>query len=62
MVKLIIEIEEKKSKDIDYIELTHCKVYIKEIGLKATESEIELSNELKERIKVDEKLQIIDRR
>lgn len=61
MVKLIIEIKEEKSKDIGYIKLTHCKIHIKELGLKETESEKEISNELKERIKVNEELQIVDR-
>ena len=57
MVRLEITIKENNS--IDYKEITAIgtEISIQEIGRKATKYEKEVSNILKKRLKVDEKLQ-----
>ena len=57
MVRLEITIKEINS--LDYKEITEIgtEISIQEIGRKATKSEKEVSNILKKRLKVDEKLQ-----
>lgn len=56
MIKITINIKEGKSNKI----FTHCLVDVKEKGICATESEKQISNVILHRIKVDEKLQILD--
>ena len=58
MVKLEITIKEIDS--LDYIEITAIgtEISIQEIERKATKHEKEVSNILKKRLKIDEKLQI----
>ena len=57
MIVIKIEINEDKKKKL--LNGTGVDVDIHEIGIKTTEAEIEVSNVLKDRIKVNEKLQFI---
>lgn len=58
MVKLEITIKEINSLDYKEITAIGTEISIQEIGRKATKYEKEVSNILKKRLKVDEKLQI----
>lgn len=58
MVKLEITIKEINLLDFKEIPAIETEISIKEIGRKATKYEKEVSNILKKRLKVDEKLQI----
>lgn len=58
MVKLEITIKEIDSLDYKDITAIGTEISIQEIGRKATKYEKEVSNILKKRLKVDEKLQI----
>ena len=57
MVKLEITIKEINSLDFSEITAIGTEISIQEIGRKATKYEKEVSNILKKRLKVDEKLQ-----
>ena len=57
MVRLEITIKEINSLDYKEITATGTEISIQEIGRKATKNEKEVSNILKKRLKVDEKLQ-----
>ena len=57
MVRLEITIKEINSLDYKEISAIGTEVSIQEIGRKATKNEKEVSNILKKRLKVDEKLQ-----
>ena len=57
MVRLEISIKEINSLDYKEITAIGTEISIQEIGRKATKSEKEVSNILKKRLKVDEKLQ-----
>ena len=57
MIKLEITIKEINSLDYKEINAIGTEISIQEIGRKATKSEKEVSNILKKRLKVDEKLQ-----
>lgn len=57
MVRLEITIKEINSLDYKKITAIVTKILIQEIERKATKSEKEVSNILKKRLKVDEKLQ-----
>lgn len=57
MVRLEITIKEINSLDYKEISSIGTEVLVKEIGREATKSEKEVSNILKKRLKVDEKLQ-----
>lgn len=56
MIKITISIKEEKSNKI----FNHCLVDVQEKGIYATESEKQISNVILDRIRVDEKLQILD--
>lgn len=58
MVKLEITIKEINSLDFKEITAIGTEISIQEIGIKATKYEKEVSNILKKRLKIDEKLQI----
>lgn len=58
MVKLEITIKEINSLDYKEIIAIGTEISVQEIGRKATKYEKEVSNILKKRLKVDEKLQI----
>lgn len=58
MVKLEITIKEIDSLDYKDITAIETEISIQEMGRKATNYEKEVSNILKKRLKVDEKLQI----
>ena len=58
MVKLEITIKEINSLDFKEITAIGTEISVQEIGRKATKYEKEVSNILKKRLKVDEKLQI----
>lgn len=58
MVKLEITIKEIDSLDYKDITAIGAEISIQEMGRKATKYEKEVSNILKKRLKVDEKLQI----
>lgn len=58
MVKLEITIKEIDSLDYKDITAIGTEISIQEMGRKATKYEKEVSNILKKRLKVDEKLQI----
>lgn len=58
MVKLEITIKEINLLDFKEIPAIETEISIKEIGRKATETEKEVSNILKKRLKVDEKFQV----
>lgn len=57
MVRLEITIKEINSLDYKEIAASGTEISIQEIGRKATKNEREVSNILKKRLKVDEKLQ-----
>ena len=57
MVILEITIKEINSLDYKEITATGTEISIQEIGRKATKNEKEVSNILKKRLKVDEKIQ-----
>ena len=57
MVRLEITIKEINSLDYKEISAIGTEISIQEIGRKATKSEKEVSNILKKRLKVDEKIQ-----
>lgn len=57
MIKLILEIKEKENKKLNSINAVGCEIGIKEVGIFATEGEQEISDILKKRIKVNERLQ-----
>ena len=57
MVRLEITIKEINSLDYKEISAIRSEISIQEIGRKATKYEKEVSNILKKRLKVDEKLQ-----
>ena len=57
MVRLEITIKEINSLDYKEIAAAGTEISIQEIGRKATKNEKEVSNILKKRLKVDEKLQ-----
>ena len=58
MVRLEITIKEINSLDYKEISAIGTEISIQEIGRKATKYEKEVSNILKKRLKVDEKLQL----
>ena len=58
MVKLEIRIKEIDSLDFNEMTAIGTEISIQEIGRKATKYEKEVSNILKKRLKVNEKLQI----
>lgn len=57
MVRLEITIKEINSLDFKEMTAIGTEIAIKEIGIKATKNEKKVSNILKKRLKVDEKLQ-----
>ena len=57
MVRLEITIKETNSLDYKEISAIGTEISIQEIGREATKNEKEVSNILKKRLKVDEKLQ-----
>lgn len=60
MIKIILEINEAKTKTYGNVDAIRCDVNVKEIGIKATRSEIETSELLKEGIGVSQKVQIVN--
>lgn len=60
MIKIILEINETRTKTYGNVDAIRCDVDVKEIGIKATRSEIESSELLKERMGVSQKVQIIN--
>ena len=60
MIKIILEINEAKTKNYGNVDAVRCDVDVQEIGIKATRSEIETSELLKERIGVSQKVQIVN--
>lgn len=60
MIKIILEINEAKTKTYGNVDAIRCDVDIKEIGIHATRSEIDISELLKERIEVSQKVQIVN--
>lgn len=58
MVKLEITIKEINSLDFKEITAIGTEISIQEIGRKATKYEKEVSNILKKRLKLDEKIQV----
>ena len=58
MIKLEITIKEINSLDFKEMTAIGTEISIQEIGRKATKSEKEVSNILKKRLKVDEKIQV----
>ena len=57
MVKLEITIKEINSLDYKEISAIGTEIAVREIGSKATKNEKEVSNILKKRLKIDEKIQ-----
>lgn len=57
MVRLEITIKETNSLDFNEMTAIGTEISIREIGGKATKNEKEVSNILKKRLKIDEKLQ-----
>lgn len=57
MVKLILTINEKTTLNLKDIRAIGTDISIQEIGKNATKAEIKVSNILKERLKVNDKLQ-----
>ena len=57
MIKLEITIKEINSLDFKEMTAIGTEISIREIGEKATKNEKEVSNILKKRLKIDEKLQ-----
>lgn len=60
MIKIILEINEAKTKTYGNVDAIRCDIDIEEMGIKATRSEIETSELLKERIGVSQKVQIVN--
>ena len=60
MIKIILEINEAKTKTYGNVDAIRCDVDVEEIGIKATRSEIETSKLLKERIGVSQKVQLVN--
>lgn len=60
MIKIILEINETKTKTYGNVDAIRCDVDVHEIGIKATRSEKETSELLKERIGVSQKVQIVN--
>lgn len=60
MIKIILKINEGKTKTYGNVEAIRCDVDIQEIGINETRSEIESSELLKERIGVSQKVQIVN--
>lgn len=60
MIKIILEINEVKTKNYGNVNTVRCDVDIQEIGIQATRSEIESSELLKERIGFSQKVQIVN--
>lgn len=60
MIKIILEINEAKTKTYGNVDAIRCDVDVKEIERKATRSEIDTSELLKERIGVSQKVQIVN--
>ena len=58
MVRLEITIKEINSLDYKEISAIGTEISIQEIGRKATKNEKEVSNILKKRLKIDEKIQV----
>ena len=58
MVRLEITIKETNSLDFNEMTAIGTEISIQEIGRKATKYEKEVSNILKKRLKVDEKIQV----
>ena len=58
MVRLELTIKETNSLDFNEMTAIGTEISIREIGEKATKNEKEVSNILKKRLKIDEKLQI----
>ena len=58
MIKLEITIKEINSLDFKEMTAIGTEISIQEIGRKATKSEKEVSNILKKRLKIDEKIQV----
>lgn len=57
MVKLILTINEKTSLNLKDISAIGTDISIQEVGKNATKAEIKVSDILKERLKINEKLQ-----
>lgn len=57
MVKLILTINEKTTLNLKDIRAIRTDISIQKIGKNATKAEIKVSNILKERLKVNDKLQ-----
>lgn len=57
MVKLIITINEKTTLNLKDITVIGTDISIEDVGKNATKAEIKVSNILKERLKVNDKLQ-----
>lgn len=58
MIKLVIEIEEKENLENENIQAIRTEINIQEIGRNVTNREKEVSNLLKMRMQVNEKIQI----
>lgn len=58
MIKLVLEIEEEKIKDIDDIRAICCNVNFTEMRSEATEGEIKSSEILQQKIGIEDKIQI----
>lgn len=57
MVKLILTINEKTSLNLKDVSAIGTDISIQEVGKNATKAEIKVSDILKERLKINEKLQ-----
>lgn len=60
MIKIVLEINETKTKTYGNVDAIRCDVDVQEIGIHATRSELETSELLKERIGVSQKVQIVN--
>ena len=58
MIKIEIKIEEKAKQEYKTTKSTLCEIETTEKGINATEGEIKTSKIIKDRLKVDQKLQI----
>lgn len=61
MIKLVLEIKEAKTKELENIKAIRTDVSIEEIGTNATKIEKEVSNIMKERLGIEEKVQFVNR-
>lgn len=61
MVKIIIDINEDKKIETDEIIANKVNVHIEEIGVHATEKEMEVLKEFRKRLQVDNKHQVINK-